>query len=154
MRHKVTVNGSMNRNRPVCCLMTAARSGRHEPGHSRSTVSFFLQATVCLDRILFRFYHGQGLRLPSRLPENPVCLQSCAGAMKKTMKVILAILPVLAAAPGLLPDLLKNRPAVSPDYQKTVKAGTKAGQRYLENGPFETAEFEQTAMQNFSKHEV
>lgn len=73
---------------------------------------------------------------------------------EKTMKVILAILSVLAAAPGLLPDLLKNRPAVSPDYQKTVKAGTKAGQRYLENGPVETAEFEQTAMQNFSKHEV
>ncbi len=73
---------------------------------------------------------------------------------EKTMKVILAILSVLAAAPGLLPDLLKNRPAVSPDYQKTVKAGTKAGQRYLENGPFETAEFEQTAMKNFSKHEV
>ncbi len=69
---------------------------------------------------------------------------------EKTMKVILAILSVLAAAPGLLPDLLKNRPAVSPDYQKTVKAG----QRYLENGPFETAEFEQTAMKNFSKHEV
>ena len=70
------------------------------------------------------------------------------------MKVILAILPVLAAALGLLPDLPKNRPAMSPDYQETVKAGTKAGQRYLENGPFETAEFEQTAMQNFSKHEV
>lgn len=74
--------------------------------------------------------------------------------MKKTMKVILAILPVLAAAPGLSADLLKNRPAVSPDYQETVKAGTKARQRYLENGPFETAEFEQTAMQSFLKHEV
>ena len=56
--------------------------------------------------------------------------------MKKTMKVILAILPVLAAALGLSPDLLKNRPTVSPDYQETVKAGTKAGQRSLENRPF------------------
>ena len=74
--------------------------------------------------------------------------------MKKTVKIILTVLIVLALTIGCGLLWLQHRPAVPDGYQSQVAAGTKAEQIFLENGPYAAEEFEEPAMQNFSKYEV
>lgn len=74
--------------------------------------------------------------------------------MKKVLKIIgLILLAVIAIAIVWL-QILSRLPAPSADYQKKLETGGAIEAEYLKNGAYETAFYEEAAMQIFEKYEI
>ena len=74
--------------------------------------------------------------------------------MKKVLKIIgLILLAVIAIAIAGL-QIISRLPAPSADYQKKLETGGAIEAEYLKNGAYETAFYEEAAMQIFEKYEI
>ena len=74
--------------------------------------------------------------------------------MKKVLKVIVAIVVVIAIAVAAFLNYLSKRPFVPNNYTETVKTGGEIEAKYLKTGDHEVSYFESAAMMSFEKYEI
>lgn len=72
--------------------------------------------------------------------------------MKKALKIVGMVLLVLAILIVALVKYLGSRPSAPTNYQQTVATGGELEQKYMANGGYAVASYEEAALQGFGKY--